>query len=170
MPGVKVYTQQSSVPFAIDSGTTDVSGNVIFKLNNQEPVYIYPVKPAYVPRPTRQYADPMNQKYVFDTVFLARASYVKLTLHKEFNRTSVGDLMEIDFLQQRNSDSYTSIGLSEFVSNIVDTTIIVGAYYAQAPGDKLHIWWAQSSRRALNSWKDSVLLVQYDTVSHQLNY
>lgn len=172
--GAKVYAGAPPILFPSDSAFSDAAGRVSFQVKKEGPVKtLYATKGNYL-LPHSIFSIYISA-YVdrTDTVYLARASYVNLTVHR------TGTYLPLDSIALKVAgDYYSAAGYSGSYRNLLrdkadapDKVFNLYSWYQSPNFTKVYFQWDIIRNGAvISTQSDSTTMTQYATKNYTLNY
>lgn len=185
LPGTKVYLtipviQIGSSWIILDSSITDASGKAVFTTSYGGPYGGYKEayaisKPGYIQTPLTGSFGFKKQEDRTDTIYLARPSFVNLTIHNYFANLP-GDSVEIKVKGcSGNSGEYYGGLATVFkgLANSPDRVINLQAFYSSPNHTKLeyqYYIWRNLTLINFGGFGDYIQLTQFGTANYTINY
>jgi hypothetical protein len=180
--GAKVFSESLfTLPIALDSAVSDASGRVIFKfLKSQTGPILYAIKPGYE-YPFYSLIIGVRVNNIVDqtdTIFMARASNLNLTLHQAGSYIST-DSMHVWISGYRKAiyfvggDPMTKVDLLELDRRAMapDSLLNFSTVYFNPPYQKTYFRWnIFRNGSVISGGSDSTDLIQFGTKNYNLNY
>jgi len=181
--GAKVYLWKHNGPrgdmfYNKDSAISELNGRVSFTFSSTDSnLYLIPTKIGYLP-PTILSGYPSATKDVVNEMFLARESYLQLTIHQQNIYTNT-DLLYLTIYSYPAgpgpffSTKPIALQRHEVVrqANTVDTTFTFHLVHHKPPFEKIKFdWQIIRSGTILTQGQDSTSLIQFGTKAYSINY
>lgn len=170
--GAKVYFGR--YPILSDSAITDANGSASFSFKKETGVKLtFVKKDGYVIPHFSFFPVPLTYEDRTDILYLGKASYVNLTLHKN-NAWLPADTILFQVKYDYNTPDVFSSELRGVVTGKADTAnrvLNLYSYYNNPGYTKMYFKWdIKRSGSIISSSTDSTDLIQYGTKNFTINY